>query len=108
MTPYDRKPWLSSYEPGKPHAITPEFTDALSLFRAAVARAPSLPAILYFDGSLSYAELDTQSDALACAWQDRGITRGERVAIYLQNIPQFVIAWWRRGSWAPLPYPSTR
>jgi hypothetical protein len=28
MTPYDRKPWLSSYEPGKPHAITPEFTDA--------------------------------------------------------------------------------
>ena len=111
MTPSDRKPWLSSYEPGKPHAITPEFTDALSLFRAAAARAPSLPAVLYFDGSLSYAELDAQSNALACAWQDRGITRGERVAIYLQNIPQFVIALvaaWKLGAIAVPVNPMNR
>jgi long-chain acyl-CoA synthetase len=82
----------------------------VSLFRAAVA-PPSLPAILYFDGSLSYAELDTQSDALACAWQDRGITRGERVAIYLQNIPQFVIALvaaWKLGAIAVPVNPMNR
>jgi len=111
MTPYDRKPWLASYPPGQPHAITPDYTDALALFRAAVARAPSRPAILYFDGSLSYADLDAQSDALACAWQDRGCMRGDRIAIYLQNVPQFVIALvaaWKLGAIAVPVNPMNR
>ena len=110
-TPYDGKPWLARYRAGQPHAIAPAFTDALSVFRAAVARAGERPAILYFDGSLSYAELDAQSDALACARLARGCARGDRIAIYLQNVPQFVIATvaaWKIGAIAVPVNPMNR
>jgi len=110
-TPYDSKPWLALYQAGHPPIITPEFTDALSVFRAAAARAGDRPAILYFDGSLSYAELDACSDALACAWIERGCARGDRVAIYLQNVPQFIIALvaaWKIGAIAVPVNPMNR
>lgn len=55
MSIYDEKPWLALYDAGQPAEIVPEFTDALAMFRAAVARAPQAPAILYFDGRISYA-----------------------------------------------------
>ncbi len=90
-------PWLRQYTPGRPTAPPIEHGDALSLFRAAVARAASSPAIHYFDTTLSFAEVDAQSDALACALLQRGVTRGDRVALVMQNIPQFVIA--LLGSW---------
>ncbi|EHP40839.1 long-chain-fatty-acid--CoA ligase [Cupriavidus basilensis OR16] len=111
MTPYEEKPWLSSYNAGQPHTITPQFTDALSIFRAAADRAPASPAIHYFDATLSYAEVDTLSDALAVALSSRGCTRGERVALYLQNVPQFVIglvAAWKLGAIAVPVNPMNR
>ncbi|MDN5939501.1 MAG: AMP-binding protein, partial [Salinisphaera sp.] len=57
-------------------------------------------AIRYFDGTISYAELDALSDALAAALADQGLERGDRVALFLQNVPQFVIgelATWKAG-----------
>ncbi|WP_321857919.1 class I adenylate-forming enzyme family protein [Paraburkholderia tropica] len=111
MTPYESKPWLAHYAAGHAATIDPQYGDALSLFRAAVAHAPERPALLYFDGALTYAELDAQSDALACAWRERGIARGERVAIYLQNVPQFVIALvaaWKLGAIAVPVNPMNR
>ncbi|MCA8325156.1 class I adenylate-forming enzyme family protein [Burkholderia cepacia] len=111
MTPYDNKPWLANYAAGHPATIAPVFTDALSVFRAAVARAPERDAIRYFDGVLSYAELDVQSDALASAWRARGCVAGDRLALYLQNVPQFVIALvaaWKLGMIAVSINPMNR
>ena len=64
MTATDR-PWLSSYRKGTSTEIKPEFTNALDMFKAAVRRNPDLIAIKYFDGTVSVAELDAQSTALA-------------------------------------------
>lgn len=111
MTPYASKPWLAHYASGHTATISQDYPDALSLFRAAVARAPEHKALLYFDGALSYAELDQQSDALACAWLERGLVRGDRIAIYLQNVPQFVIALvaaWKIGATAVPVNPMNR
>ncbi|WP_321816327.1 MULTISPECIES: class I adenylate-forming enzyme family protein [unclassified Paraburkholderia] len=111
MTPYASKPWLAHYASGHTATINQDYPDALSLFRAAVARAPHTRALLYFDGAISYSELDQQSDALACAWLERGLARGDRVAIYLQNVPQFVIALvaaWKIGAIAVPVNPMNR
>jgi long-chain acyl-CoA synthetase len=40
MSVYDQKPWLAQYSAGVPAEIVPEFTDALSMFRQALARDP--------------------------------------------------------------------
>jgi long-chain acyl-CoA synthetase len=72
----------------------------LDLFRSAVGLAPSKPAALYFDGALSYAELDHLSDALACHLAAIGFTAGDRLGLYMQNIPQFlvgILAAWKCG-----------
>lgn len=70
----------------------PVFSNALAIFDATVERAPDAPAIRYFDASLSYRYVDELSDALAAHLAHRGVGRGDRVALYLQNVPHFPIA----------------
>lgn len=105
------RPWLAQYTPGRPAAPATEHGDGLSIFRAAVARAADAPALHYFDSTLSFAELDRHSDALACALRARGVGRGDRIALVLQNVPPFVIALlaaWKCGAIAVSINPMNR
>jgi long-chain acyl-CoA synthetase len=105
------RPWTALYAEGAGPDIAPEHPHALALFRSAVARAPRRAAIHYFDRTLDYAELDALSDALACALIEGGVGRGDRVALYLQNVPQFVIglvASWKAGAIAVSINPMNR
>lgn len=100
MNVYQSKPWLKLYAPHVGEALTPDYPDALAMFRAAVARAGDKPAIFYFDTTLTYAEVDAQSDALAAALVERGFKAGDRAALYLQNVPYFeiaMVATWKAG-----------
>ena len=111
MSVYDAKPWLALYDEGQPQDIVPEHGDALTMFRHAAARAPGQPAIRYFDARLTYAELDAQSDSFAAALLERGFSRGDRLGIYLQNVPQFaisVLAAWKAGGIAVPLNPMNR
>jgi long-chain acyl-CoA synthetase len=101
---YARKPWLSLYDPGVPAALTRERHDMLSVYRAAVVD-PGASAVIYFDGELTFGELDAHSDALAVWLAQNGVGRGERVSVILQNVPHFVIALvaaWKLGA-IPVP-----
>jgi len=64
----------------------------LDTFRSAVASAHDRPFVLYFDTVLTFGEVDRLSDALAVALADRGFRRGDRLALYMQNVPQYVLA----------------
>ena len=100
MSVYDERPWLALYGPGIPREIEPEHENMLAAFGEAAARDPDAIAIRYFDHPMTYRELETLTDALAAGLQDQGFGRGERLAVYLQNVPQFVIAMiatWKAG-----------
>ena len=61
----------------------------------AATRYARKTAIFYYGGKLSYAELKAQADALAgYLQQDCGVRRGDRVLLYMQNSPQFVVAYY--------------
>ncbi|MER6613165.1 AMP-binding protein [Streptomyces xantholiticus] len=97
---YAAKPWLSQLSDAQRAPIDPHPTVVHS-FRAAVARAPEHTALAYFDGRLSYRETDELSDAVAGHLAARGVSRGDRVAVMLQNTPHFVIALlgaWKAGA----------
>ncbi|GGT41018.1 hypothetical protein GCM10010271_51270 [Streptomyces kurssanovii] len=97
---YAAKPWLSQLSDGQRAPIDPPAT-VLHSFRAAVGRAPGHTALAYFDGRLSYRETDDLSDSVAGHLAARGISRGDRVAIMLQNTPHFVIGLlgaWKAGA----------
>ena len=98
--------WLSLYPKDYSPNLPPEATNALDHLRKTVQRHGQNPALYYFDKVISYQELDGMSNAFACALKDFGIKKGDRVALYLQNIPQFVIAqygiWKTEGIVVPL------
>ncbi len=89
---YADRPWLARYLPGMPTDIEVPFQSALEMFEATVERAPDHPLVDYFGHVLTVSEVDRASDALAVALVADGSRRGDRVAIDLQNVPQFVIA----------------
>jgi long-chain acyl-CoA synthetase len=97
MNAYTQKPWLAQYRPGTPAEIVPEFPNALAMFKTAVQREPRQTLIYYFDRALGTQQIDAMSDAFACALAARGFKKGDRVAVYLQNVPQFVVA--MLGTW---------
>ncbi|MQY30420.1 AMP-binding protein [Nocardia aurantia] len=99
-TGHPDRPWLSLYRDGQPHDVEPEFANLLDMFADAVRRAPDRDAIRYFDGVIGLADLDAASDALAAALQDLGFAAGDRLALFSQNDPAFVIgmlATWKAG-----------
>src|SRR4029078_6331955 len=54
-------------------------------------RTPDKPAVLFYGREVSYAEPDRLSDRFA-AWLARhGVQRGDRIAVFLPNCPQFLI-----------------
>jgi long-chain acyl-CoA synthetase len=111
VSAYPDRPWLARYDPGQPADLEPEFTDALSMFRATVARTPDTDAVRYLGGRISYRELDELTDAFAAGLLDGGFAAGERVALYLQNVPQFVIGLvgaWKAGGIAVCINPMNR
>ena len=111
MSNYDEKPWLSLYDPDQPAEISLESSDALSMFNASVSRNPDGDFIRYFGGRITGRELDELTDAFAVALRDLGVSPGDRVALYLQNIPQFVIgmlATWKAAGVAVPVNPMNR
>ena len=97
MSIYDDKPWLARYAPGQPAEIAVEYANAVAMFRATLERNPDGDAIRYFDGRITFRELDRLTDAFAAGLAGTGFAKGDRVALYLQNVPQFVIA--QLGTW---------
>jgi long-chain acyl-CoA synthetase len=98
--PYLSLPWLNLYSGHIAKSINQQFPDALAIFRHALAGGPA-SALQYFDESLSYAKLDELSSGLAIWLSRNGIVRGDRIALILQNVPQFVvglIAAWKLGA----------
>ena len=60
-----------------------------------VRRYPNRPAFVFFDRTLTFRELNTRVEALA-GWLQKvaGVAKGDRVALCMQNSPQFVIGYY--------------
>src|SRR3954468_14674907 len=83
------------WPPGQPKTIELPRHTVYGNLEANAARHPDRAAIDYYGSRLSYAELKHQVDGLAGFLQQRcGVARGERVLLYMQNCPQFVIAYY--------------
>jgi long-chain acyl-CoA synthetase len=101
VSTYDDRPWLALYPEGWPQELEPEYEDALAFFAETVRRRGDEPALLYFDEAISYRRLDELTDAFAAGLRAQGVAPGDRVAIYLQNVPQWAIAMvgaWKAGT----------
>jgi long-chain acyl-CoA synthetase len=84
-------PWLQHYDSEVPETI-PSPGLVLPDFLNNTARDfPNRSALIFFGQRLSFRELDHSSNRFAHALRELGVKKGDRVAILLPNIPQFVI-----------------
>ncbi|WP_314173110.1 AMP-binding protein [Streptomyces winkii] len=93
---YEDKPWLKQLSEAQRAPVQPPET-ILHAFREAVRTVPDRTALAYFDGRISYRDADTLSDGIAAHLAARGLERGDRLALMLQNSPHFVLALF--GAW---------
>lgn len=62
------------------------------MLKESVRRHPEKIAIISGDLWITFRELDSLVNSLANAMLDLGITKGDRVALYLMNGPEFVVS----------------
>ncbi len=55
---------------------------------------PDKPAINFYGAITTFAELDRQSDAFAHLLRSLGVAKGDRVAVFMSNCPQFLVAFY--------------
>ncbi len=53
---------------------------------------PDKPAFVWYGRAITYLELDRWSDALAVRLAEVGVVKGDRVALFMNNCPQYVVA----------------
>ena len=98
---YEKRPWLSLYPEGTPSDLEISDKTAIDIFEDTASKQPQAPAIHYFDSTITYGELNSLAESLAAALSDLGLGKGDRIALNLQNIPQFPIsqyAAWKLGA----------
>jgi long-chain acyl-CoA synthetase len=87
------RPWTKSYGPGVPVEIDPHaYRSTVALMEEAVARYANYPAFECFGRTMTYAEIDSASRAVAAWLQKRGVKRGDRIAVMVPNVFAFPIA----------------
>ena len=88
------KPWLRNYEPEVPATLKyPQTTLHYNLEQAA-RKHPDAPATIFMDAELNYAQLNELADRFAAGLQSLGVKKGDRVAVYVANSPQFIMAYY--------------
>ncbi len=83
------------WPPGEPKSLAVPRTSVYFNLEVSARRYPEKCAIDYYGSPMSYAALKRETDALAGFLQRRcAIARGDRVLLYTQNSPQFVIGFY--------------
>jgi fatty-acyl-CoA synthase len=86
---------FAHWPPGKPKTMAVPRETVVHNLEAVARRTPDTVAIDYYGSRLTYAELERQVEALAGWLQQRGgVKKGDRVLLYLQNSPQFIIGYY--------------
>jgi long-chain acyl-CoA synthetase len=90
---YLSKPWLKHYaadvahEAEIPDISVPDYFDRMADKHAAKT------ALVFYGRGIKYAELKELSDRFAAALAAAGLVKGDTVALYMLNCPQYVIAY---------------
>ncbi len=91
--------------------MTQDFATVRDLLGHAVGTWPDREMIRYFDGAMTYDRFDADANAFAAWLEEKGFAKGDRLGIFAQNIPQFLVvlaACWKLGGIAVPVNPMNR
>jgi long-chain acyl-CoA synthetase len=87
------KIWLKQYPAGVPAEVkTDLYPSLVALLEESFRKYRNLPAYKFMGRTLTFGQVDDLSRAMAAWLQAQGLTRGDRVAIMMPNVPQYPVA----------------
>ena len=87
------RPWLAAYPQGVPADIdVSQYRSLVHLMEESFERHASKPAYSFMGKDVSFAQVDSLSQAFAAYLQGLGLVKGDRVAIMMPNMPQYPVA----------------
>jgi long-chain acyl-CoA synthetase len=90
---YASKPWLKHYPEGVPETVDVPDASVPDLFNQVAETYGKKPALIFYGKEISYTKLKELIDRFATALADLGVKKGDTVALYLLNCPQYVVAY---------------
>jgi long-chain acyl-CoA synthetase len=93
VAPTTPRPWLAHYPPGVPAEIPlAAYPSLVALLEQAWLVHAKRDALSCMGRRMTYGEVDASSRALAAWLQAAGVKKGDRVALMMPNVPQYVVA----------------
>src|SRR3546814_552402 len=86
--------WTNNYRHPTSWSRTFEPLSLPDMLAASAARTPQAPLIDFYGRRYSYAEVASAADRFACGLKSLGIGRGDRVGLFLPNVPHYVAAYY--------------
>lgn len=96
MSSYDTAAWADRYTATR-QGVAGDVHNIVEAFERVVDGGADMPLIRYFDGVVTARELDELSTGFAAGLVAEGFSPGDRAVVYMQNIPQFLVA--QLGIW---------
>ena len=90
---YAAKPWLKYYPEGVPETVDIPNVSVPDLFNQVAEKYGKKTVLIFYGKEISYTKLKELTDRFATALADLGVKKGDTVALYLLNCPQYVIAY---------------
>jgi long-chain acyl-CoA synthetase len=88
----EEHPWYEHYDEGVPrHIEYPQIT-VHEMLEESARKYPKSPCTVFKGATINYSEMNDLTDRLAAGLKTMGIKQGDRVGIFMLNVPQFVIA----------------
>jgi long-chain acyl-CoA synthetase len=84
--------WHGSYPPGVPRELDFEKVTMPEVLTRTAGRFPDRPALIFMGKKIPYRELEGLVNRFARALTAIGVKQGDKVALLMPNMPQFVIA----------------
>lgn len=104
------RPWLPHYDEGVPYTIAIPRVPLHYLLGSAVRRFPLKTAINFEGSRITYLRLNKEVNRFANTLRSLGVANGDRVMLFLPNLPQLVIAFYgtiKAGAVAVFTLPTT-
>jgi fatty-acyl-CoA synthase len=77
-----------------PHSLTLPETNVYYNLEVSATRYPEKTAVIYYGAEISYRRLAEEVNRLAGYLEHLGVSKGDRILLYMQNCPQFVVAYY--------------
>ena len=90
----EARTWHQHYDPEVSPSLEYPAIAVHDMLNDTTAKFPDNTALIFFDNKMTYRRLNALVDKFAAGLQQLGLEKGDRVAVYMANCPQSVIAYY--------------